>query len=75
MKTRRFYATMVVVDDFSVPGAQSLTEMPRLKPMDGLAGFLQELRNVGMSPHTAGDVPEIDRTIAVISRGNERGRV
>ena len=49
-----------IVDDFSVPGAQHLTEMPRLKPMDGLAAFLQELRNAGMSPHTAGEVPDTD---------------
>ncbi len=65
----------VVIDDFSVPGAQSLTGMPRLKPMEGLAAFLQELRNAGMSPHTAGEVPDIDRTSAPRLRGSERGRV
>ena len=48
----------LIIDDFSVPGAQHLTEMPRMKPMEGLAQFLQDLRNAGMSPHTAGDVPE-----------------
>ncbi|MXQ08309.1 glycosyl transferase [Alphaproteobacteria bacterium GH1-50] len=66
----------VIIDDFSVPGAQHLTQMPRLKPMEGLAGFLQELRNAGMSPHTAGDIPEIDRTHTAerIGRGRERGR-
>ena len=50
----------MIVDDFSVPGAQTLTEMPRMKKMDGLAAFLQGLRNAGMSPHTAGEVPETD---------------
>ena len=48
----------LIVDDFSVPGVQHLTEMPRMKPLDGLAQFLQDLRNAGMSPHTAGDVPK-----------------
>lgn len=65
----------VVIDDFSVPGAQHLTGMPRLKPMDGLATFLQELRNAGMSPHTAGDVPEVRRTANLRAQDNERGRV
>ncbi len=48
-----------IVDDFSVPGSQHLTEMPRIREMDGLTQFLQELRNAGMSPHTAGEVPEM----------------
>ena len=54
----------IIIDDFSVPGAQTLTEMPRMKAMEGLSAFLQDLRNAGMSPHTAGDVPdtEVPRT-------------
>ncbi len=50
----------LIVDDFSVPGTQHLTEMPRMKSTEGLAKFLQALRNAGMSPHTAGEVPETD---------------
>ncbi len=48
----------VVLDDLSVPGAQTLAKPPRLRPMDGIAGFLQELRNAGMNPHTAGAFSE-----------------
>ena len=47
-----------VLDDLSVPGAQTLAKPPRLKPMRGLAAFLQELRNAGMNPHTAGAFSE-----------------
>ena len=44
-----------MLDDLSMTGARTLTVMPELVPMDGLEGFLQSLRNIGMNPHTAGD--------------------
>ena len=45
-----------VLNDHSVPGANALTVMPGLREMGGLAAFLQDLRNMGMNPHTAGPV-------------------
>ena len=48
----------VVLDDLSVPGSQTLAKPPRLRAMRGLAAFLQELRNTGMNPHTAGAFSE-----------------
>jgi hypothetical protein len=48
----------VILDDLSVPGAQTLVEPPNLLPMPGLAEFLQKLRNAGMNPHTAGAFSE-----------------
>ncbi|QMU59420.1 MAG: glycosyl transferase [Boseongicola sp.] len=44
----------VILDDLSIPGALHMSHQPQLKPMIGLAAFLQELRNTGMNPHTAG---------------------
>ena len=43
-----------VLEDHSVPGAAALTVMPALRDLEALPAFLQELRNMGMSPHTAG---------------------
>ncbi len=44
-----------MLDDLSMTGARTLTEVPDMWPMDGLQEFLQSLRNIGMNPHTAGD--------------------
>ena len=44
----------VVIDDLSVPGSQTLAKPPKLRRMRGLPEFLQQLRNTGMNPHTAG---------------------
>ena len=48
----------VIIDDLSVPGAHTLAEPPKMQPMNGLAAFLQKLRNIGMNPHTAGAFSE-----------------
>ena len=49
-----------MLDDLSISGARTLTAMPDLAPMDGLADFLQALRNIGMNPHMAGEVADRD---------------
>jgi len=49
-----------VLEDHSVPGASALTVMPALRKMDRLAAFLQDLRNMGMTPHTAGPIAGTD---------------
>ncbi|NNJ67273.1 MAG: glycosyl transferase, partial [Boseongicola sp.] len=53
-----------VLEDHSVPGASALTIMPPLREMDALAAFLQDLRNMGMDPHTAGPIVGVDTPIA-----------
>jgi len=62
----------VIIDDLSVPGAQTLAQPPELQPMTGLAAFLQKLRNTGMSPHTAGAFSE--RPAAQVSKSSSAGR-
>ncbi|MDD9923433.1 MAG: glycosyl transferase [Boseongicola sp.] len=47
-----------ILDDITLTGAQEFAERPKLKPIRGLAVFLQELRNAGMNPHTAGALSE-----------------
>ncbi len=45
-----------VLEDHSVPGASGLAVMPGLRDTEGLCAYLQKLRNMGMSPHTAGPI-------------------
>lgn len=47
-----------ILDDITVAGSRMLSDRPSLKPIRGLAAFLQELRNTGMNPHTAGALAE-----------------
>lgn len=45
-----------VLEAHSVPGATALAQMPSLQDLQGLTGFLCELRNTGMDPKTAGPI-------------------
>ena len=49
-----------VLEDHSVPGTSALTVMPALRDLEGLPTFLQDLRNMGMNPHTAGPIIAVD---------------
>lgn len=44
-----------VLDDLGRPDAAALDGVPPLVPLAGFGGFLQSLRNAGMSPHLVGD--------------------
>ena len=44
-----------IVDSLSGAEHHMLTGLPALKPVEGLADFLQALRNAGMNPHLAGE--------------------
>lgn len=47
-----------IVDSLSGADTHLLVRMPEFKSMEGLPGFLQSLRNAGMSPHMAGEINE-----------------
>ncbi len=47
-----------MLDEVSVTSARTLRTRPEMKPIDGIADFLQALRNIGMNPHSAGDVSD-----------------
>ena len=51
-------ALKTILDDVSSKEARTLKLEPDMKPMQGLAEFLQELRNIGMNPHTAGEISD-----------------
>lgn len=50
-----------IVDSLSGADTHDLAELPRMLPAEGLADFLQALRNAGMNPHLAGEVSETAR--------------
>lgn len=45
-----------IVDSLSGADLHLLEELPPIKPLAGLAEFLQALRNAGMNPHLAGEI-------------------
>ena len=47
-----------VLDEIAPRAAQRLTEAPRLADLGGVGRFLQALRNAGLDPWLAGDVPQ-----------------
>ena len=47
-----------IADGLSGADHHLISACPDMKSMDGLATFLQDLRNAGMNPHLAGDVVE-----------------
>lgn len=52
-----------VLEDLSGAEMRSLSDVPRLKDLDGLRELLQALRNSGMNPYLAGEVGGLpDRT-------------
>ena len=50
-----------LVEENRMPRGRGLAQAPVMHNLTGLAGFLQELRNLGMQPHLAGDVSEMAR--------------
>ncbi len=48
----------IIQEDLSVPGAAHAQTLPENLPMEGIDLFLQELRNAGMNPYTAGSFGE-----------------
>ena len=56
-----------VLEDHSVPGASALAVMPALRDTDRLCAFLQDLRNMGMDPHTAGPIFFSEDTKAILT--------
>ena len=51
-----------ITDALSGTERHLLTDLPRFKSMEGLPGFLQELRNAGMNPYLAGEVTSLPST-------------
>lgn len=47
-----------ILDDMSGTDTPELHSLPKMRPMQGIAAFLQELRNAGMNPYVAGDLAE-----------------
>ena len=47
-----------IIDSLSGAETHLLADMPEFKPMEGLANFLQSLRNAGMNPYMAGEITE-----------------
>ncbi len=45
-----------IADGLSGADMHLLEELPPLRPVEGLAEFLQALRNAGMNPHLAGEI-------------------
>jgi hypothetical protein len=46
------------LEDILGPGADGASHLPGLKPIKGISVFLQQLRNSGMNPYSAGAVNE-----------------
>jgi hypothetical protein len=44
-----------VIDEATSASGPRLAEVPRLVDLDGIAGFIQDLRNLGMNPYLVGD--------------------
>ncbi len=44
-----------LLDEITGPTPRRLTEVPRMRDLEGLPDFLQKLRNGGMKPHVMGD--------------------
>lgn len=49
---------IVTADLTAQGGATGPARLPAIRPIDGLPEFLQELKNAGMNPHTAGEISE-----------------
>ena len=47
-----------IIDDIAGHKGQALSEAPKMAELDGLADFLQDLRNQGMHPFLTGDISE-----------------
>ena len=60
-----------ILDEAKPTGAQFMGERPRLANMDGLAEFLQRLRNVGIQPYLVGN---IQNTANARAPANDRAR-
>ena len=48
-----------IIDSLSGVETHLLVDLPAFKPINGLPGFLQSLRNAGMNPHLAGEVKSL----------------
>ncbi len=47
-----------ILDETAPRRPRGLGEVPAMRPLDGLAQFLQDLRNQGMQPTLVGDLPD-----------------
>ena len=61
-----------VIDEAAGLGTPHLAEVPRLVDLDGFDAFLQELRNLGMNPHSVGDLKSFRKDDSMRRRGGRR---
>lgn len=58
-----------IIDEVAGHKGRALNDVPKMANLDGLAGFLQDLRNQGMHPFLTGDItPMTDRKTPTPSR-------
>jgi hypothetical protein len=50
-----------IIDDIAGHKGKAISEAPRMAKLDGLAAFLQELKNQGMDPFLAGNVAAVSK--------------
>lgn len=47
-----------ILDGLSGADGRTLSDLPAFRPLEGLTELLQDLKNAGMNPHTAGEVSD-----------------